>query len=56
MYQHKVHDIALTARFAGHRDINNNMKYLHLEQKLFNDAQDDFIAKMAKTQNRPLGR
>jgi hypothetical protein len=49
MYQHKVHDIALTARFAGHRDINNNMKYLHLAQKLFNDAQDDFMVKMAKT-------
>lgn len=49
MYQHKVHDIVLTARFAGHRNINNTMKYLHLEQLLFNDVQDDFIVKTAKT-------
>jgi integrase len=49
MYQHKVHDIPLTARFAGHRNINNTMKYIHLEQLLFNDAQDDFIVKTAKT-------
>lgn len=49
MYQHKAHDIVLTARFAGHRNINNTMKYLHLEQMLFNDAQDDFIVKTAKT-------
>ena len=49
MYQHKVHDIVLTARFAGHRNINNTKKYLHLEQLLFNDVQDDFIVKTAKT-------
>jgi integrase len=49
MYQHKVHDIVLTATFAGHRNINNTMKYIHLEQKLFNDVQDDFIVKTAKT-------
>jgi integrase len=50
MYQHKVHDIVLTARFAGHRNINNTMKYMHLEEMLFNnDAQDDFIVKTART-------
>jgi len=49
MYQHKVHDIVLTAKFAGHRNINNTMKYMHLEQMLFDDAQDDFIVKTAKT-------
>jgi integrase len=49
MYQHKVHDIVLTARFAGHRNINNTMKYLHLEEMLFNDTNDDFIVKTART-------
>jgi|SRR5271157_643212 len=49
MYQHKVHDIVLTAAFAGHRNINNTMKYMHLEQMLFTDANDDFIAKTART-------
>jgi integrase len=49
VYQHKVQDIVLTARFAGHRNINNTMKYMHMEQLLFNDAQDDFLVKTAKT-------
>jgi integrase len=49
MYQHNFHDLVLTARFAGHRNVNNTMKYMHLAEMLFNDAQDDFIVKTART-------
>lgn len=36
-------------QFLGLMNIKNTLKYIHLEQALFQDANEDFICKVAKT-------
>ncbi len=48
MLYHETKDILHVMAFLGHRKIDNTMKYVQLEQALFQDLNDEFVCKVAK--------
>jgi len=49
MEYHKTKDLLHVMAFLGHKKSDNTLLYVQLDQKLFNDAQDEFTVKTAKT-------
>lgn len=48
MEYHRTHDIFHVMRFLGHRNIQNTMIYIQLEQTLFNEG-DEYFCKVASS-------
>jgi hypothetical protein len=48
MDYHKHKDLLHTMAFLGHKKSDNTLLYVQLDQKLFNDTQDEFTVKTAK--------
>jgi type 1 fimbriae regulatory protein FimB/type 1 fimbriae regulatory protein FimE len=51
---HKTKDIIHVQHFLGHRNIQNTMIYINLEQALFTEQNDQFTAKVAHDENEAL--
>jgi hypothetical protein len=49
MEYHKTKDLVHVMAFLGHKKSDNTLLYVQLDQKLFNETQDEFTAKTAKT-------
>jgi integrase len=49
MEYHKTKDLLHVMAFLGHKKSDNTLLYVQLDQKLFNDTQDEFTVKTAKT-------
>jgi integrase len=49
MEYHKTHDIEHVQRLLGHRDIENTMIYINMEQLLFKTENDEFHVKTAES-------
>jgi hypothetical protein len=47
MLYHQTRDIFFVMQFLGHRNINNTMKYVQLQEALFRSDDDDFTCKAA---------
>ena len=46
---HQTHDIYYVMRFLGHKNINNTMIYIQLEEALFNEENEEYVCKVAAT-------
>jgi len=46
---HKTKDVLYVMQFLGHKKIENTLKYIRLEQALFQNMPEEFICKAAKT-------
>jgi integrase len=46
---HKTRDILYTQRLLGHKNIQNTLIYVNIENALFQNTNDEFIVKTAKT-------
>jgi integrase len=49
MEYHRTKDILRVKELLGHRSLDNTMLYIQVEKSLFNDDNDEFIVKTAKT-------
>ena len=49
MEYHKTKDLLHVMAFLGHKKSDNTLLYVQLDQKLFNESQDEFIVKTART-------
>ena len=49
MLYHETKDVLYVKQFLGHKSIENTLKYIQLEQALFQNMSEDFICKVAKT-------
>ena len=49
MLYHQTKDILYVMRFLGHRNIQNTLIYIQLEEAIFKKENDEFICKTAKT-------
>ena len=49
MLYHQTKDILYVMRFLGHRNIQNTLIYIQLEEAIFKKENDKFICKTAKT-------
>jgi len=49
MLYHQTKDILYVMQVLGHRNINNTLIYIQLEEALFKQETDDFICKVAST-------
>ncbi len=47
MEYHRTKDILHVKSVLGHKQIRNTLKYIHLEQMLFNEVEDQYISKIA---------
>ncbi len=47
MEYHRTKDILHVKSVLGHKQIRNTLKYIHLEQMLFNEVKDQYITKIA---------
>ncbi|OYT43430.1 hypothetical protein B6U84_05990 [Candidatus Bathyarchaeota archaeon ex4484_40] len=55
MLYHQTKDILCVMRFLGHRNVNNTLLYVQLEEALFGKEPDEFVCKVAKTVGRLRG-
>jgi integrase len=49
MLYHKTKDVLYVMNFLGHKSIKNTLVYIQLEEALFNQENEEFICKAAKT-------
>ena len=49
MLYHQTKDILYVMRFLGHKNVNNTLLYVQLEEALFGKEPDEFVCKVAKT-------
>jgi len=49
MLYHQTRDIYYVMRFLGHRNINNTMIYITLEEAYFQKVNEEFVCKVADT-------
>jgi integrase len=49
MLYHQTKDILYVMQYLGHRNINNTLKYIQLENALFTHQDDEYICKVATT-------
>jgi integrase len=49
MLYHQTKDVMRVMNFLGHRNINNTLRYIQLEEAIFKDVDDNFICKTAET-------
>jgi integrase len=49
MLYHQTKDVLYVKQFLGHKDINNTLKYIQLENALFTHQDDQYICKVART-------
>jgi len=49
MLYHQTKDILYVKEFLGHRNINSTLKYVQLEQALFDEDADSFTCGVTKT-------
>ena len=49
MLYHQTKDILFVMRFLGHKNINNTLRYIQLEEAMFRERSDEFICKAAST-------
>ena len=49
MEYHNTKDLLHTMAFLGHKKSDTTLLYIQLDQKLFNDTEDEFTVKTAKT-------
>ena len=49
MHYHQTKEIVKVKELLGHRNINNTMIYVHLENSLFKNTSDEYIIKIAET-------
>lgn len=49
MLYHQTKDILYVMQFLGHKNINNTLIYIQLEEALFKNMNEEFICKVAST-------
>jgi len=49
MLYHQTKDILFVMRSLGHKNINNTLRYIQLEEAMFGGRSDEFICKAAST-------
>jgi len=49
MLYHQTKDLVYVMLFLGHKNINNIMIYIQLEESLFKNEEEEYICKVAST-------